>query len=108
MSSRYAWSFFRSGGFDQVRLDSGADLVALDQLDQKLWVALSCPTRGMEFDAATLDLIDTDKDGRIRPPEIKAAVSWACACLKNPDDLTQHSDTLPLNAINDQNESGRR
>ena len=108
MSSRYAWSFFRSGGFDQVRLDSGADLVALDQLDQKLWVALSCPTRGMEFDAATLDLIDTDKDGRIRPPEIKAAVSWACACLKNPDDLTQHSDTLPLNAINDATPEGKQ
>ena len=29
-------------GFDQVRLDTGADLMALDELDQKLWVALVC------------------------------------------------------------------
>jgi hypothetical protein len=34
----HAWKFFRVGGFDQVRLDTGADLVALEQLDQKLWV----------------------------------------------------------------------
>ena len=79
--------FFRAGGFDQVHIDSGADLMALDELDQKLWVALACPTTGLEFDAKTLALIDTDKDGRIRAPELISAVKWAGACLKNPDDL---------------------
>jgi hypothetical protein len=54
---------FRAGGFDQVRLDAGSDLEALDQLDQKLWVALACPTTGLEFDSKTLALIDSDKDG---------------------------------------------
>ena len=38
----------------------------LDALDQKLWVALACPTNGLEIDARTLALIDTDKDGRVR------------------------------------------
>ena len=55
--------FFRVGGFDQVKLDSGADLVALEELDQKLRVALSCPTKGLEFDSQSLEIIDTDKDG---------------------------------------------
>ena len=64
--SPHTWHFFRAGGFDQVRLDSGADLLALDQLDQKLWTALACPTTGLEFDKQTLALIDTDKDGRVR------------------------------------------
>ena len=41
-----------------MQLDSGADLLALDELDQKLWVALSCPTRGIEFDGRTLDMIE--------------------------------------------------
>jgi len=50
-NSRHRWRFFRSGGFDQVRLETGADLMSLDQLDQKLWVALSCPVKGLEFDA---------------------------------------------------------
>ena len=76
------WRFFRAGGFDQVRLDSGDDIASLDKLDQKLWAALSCPTRGLEFDEKTLDLIDTDKDGRIRAPEIIAAAKWATSTLE--------------------------
>ena len=91
MSTNHTWKFFRAGGFDQVRLDTGADLMALDQLDQKLWVALACPTTGLEFDKATLALIDTDKDGRIRAPELIAAAKWAGSCLKNPDDLLKSS-----------------
>ena len=107
-SQKHTWKFFRAGGFDQVRLDTGADIAALDQLDQKLWVALSCPTRGFEFDLKTLDLIDTDKDGRIRVPEIIAATKWACSSLKNPDDLLKGASLLALNAINDATPEGRQ
>lgn len=108
MKTGPTWRFFRSGGFDQVRLDRGAEIAALDQLDQKLWVALSCPTRGLEFDTRTLDLIDTDKDGRIRVPEIVAAATWACASLKNADDLVAPAAALPLSAINDATPEGRQ
>jgi len=87
MASNHTWKFFRAGGFDQVRLDTGADLMAIGELDQKLWVALACPTTGLEFDSGTLALIDTDKDGRIRAPELIAAVKWAGACMKSSDDL---------------------
>src|SRR5437016_11716041 len=97
----HTWKFFRAGGFDQVRLETGADLMALDQLDQKLWVALACPTRGIEFGTRTLDLIDTDQDGRIRAPDIIAATVWAGRCLKQPDDLLASSPSLPLSAMND-------
>jgi hypothetical protein len=107
-TSNHTWKFLRAGGFDQVRLDSGSDLVALDQLDQKLWVALACPTRGIEFDTKTLDLIDTDNDGRIRAPEIIAATKWAASCLRNPDDLLKCSASLPLSAINDATPEGKQ
>ncbi len=107
-SSRYTWSFFRAGGFDQVKLRSGADLQNLDKLDQKLWVALACPTQGLEFDAKTLQLIDTDKDGRIRVPEMIAACKWACAMLKNPDDLLKGDANLPLSSINDATPEGKQ
>ena len=86
-STNHKWTFFRAGGFDQVKLQSGADLMNLDELDQKLWVALACPTSGLEIDARTLALIDTDKDGRVRARELIAAVKFACENLKNPDDL---------------------
>src|SRR6266436_2779030 len=108
MNSRHTWKFFRAGGFDQVRLETGADLIALDQLDQKLWVALACPTTGLEFDARTLALIDTDKDGRIRAPELIAAVKWTCGLLKRPDDLLKGSPELPLNAIDDTTAEGKQ
>jgi hypothetical protein len=108
MKTHHTWKFFRAGGFDQVRLESGADLMALDQLDQKLWVALACPTAGLEFDSKTLALIDTDKDGRIRAPELVAAAKWAGGLLKNPDDLLKSSPSLPLSAINDSTPEGQQ
>jgi hypothetical protein len=108
MSTNHTWKFFRAGGFDQVRLDTGSDLMALDQLDQKLWVALACPTTGLEFDKATLALIDTDKDGRIRAPELIAATKWAGSCLKNPDELLKSSSALPLSAISEATPEGKQ
>ncbi len=108
MKPKHTWKFFRAGGFDQVHLESGADLLALNELDQKLWVALACPTTGLEFDSKTLALIDTDKDGRIRAPELIAAVNWAAACLKNPDDLLKPSAQLELSAINEDSPEGKQ
>jgi len=104
----YTWKFFRAGGFDQVKLESGSDLANLDQLDQKLWVALACPTRGLEFDSRTLDLVDTDKDGRVRVPEVIAAAKWATSLLKNPDGLLKGSPALPLAAINEASPEGKQ
>ena len=101
------WRFFRAGGVDQIRLDSGAAIANLNQLDQKLWVALSCPVKGLEFDERTLALIDTDQDGRVRVPEVIAAINWAVVHLKKPDDLIKESDSLPLSAINDAAPEGK-
>lgn len=104
--SGHRWRFFRIGGFDQVVLDSGEDLRRLEELDQKLWVALACPTRGLEFDSKTLDKIDTDKDGRIRAPELLAAVKWTCSVLREPGILFEASADLPLAAIDDSKPEG--
>lgn len=108
MAASHTWKFFRAGGFDQVQLDSGADLLALRELDQKLWVALSCPTRGIEFDARTLDMIDADGDGQVRANEVLAAVEWAGSLLKNPDLLIRGADVLALADIDDSSEEGRQ
>jgi hypothetical protein len=104
----HRWRFSRLGGFDQVRLETGMDLMALDQLDQKLWATLGCPTHGLEIDAKTLELIDVDGDGRIRVPDIIAAVQWAGTVLRDPDDLTRGASSLPLEAIDERTEEGRQ
>ncbi|MEH3086474.1 MAG: hypothetical protein PGN26_08045 [Xylophilus ampelinus] len=106
MASQHSWQFFRAGGVDQVVIRTGADIAHLDQLDQKLWVALACPTRGLEFDARTLDLIDTDRDGRIRPPELLDACRWVCAQLRDPEELVRGGDSLDVGAIDDRSDAG--
>ncbi len=106
MTTAHTWKFFRAGGFDQVQLDNGSDLLALKELDQKLWVALSCPTRGIEFDTKTLDMIDSDGDAHVRANEVLAAVAWAGSLLKNPDLLIQGDDHLALRDIDATSEEG--
>lgn len=106
-SSTHRWRFFRAGGFDQVRLDTGADLAHLAGLDQKLWVALSCPTQGVELDAATLALVDTDADGHVRAPELIAAVDWAIARLRSPDVLVR-AGALALADVNGEGEGNSK
>ncbi len=101
------WRFFRSGGMDQVQLTTGADLMALDQLDQKLWLALACPTKGIEFDQRTLELIDLDKDGRVRASELIKAVKWAGSVLRDVEQLAIGGDNLPLSAITESSDEGQ-
>ena len=69
---QHKWRFFRSGGFDQVRLETAEDLRNLESLDQKLWAALACPTQGVEFDEKTLAILDADKD---EPPDTETRVA---------------------------------
>ncbi len=107
MAEQHKWTFFRAGGFDQVKLTSGADLKHLDQLDQKLWAALACPTRGLEIEARTLELIDTDGNGRVRARELIAAARFAVDSLKTPDDLFKAADGLPLASIQDATPEGK-
>lgn len=93
------WRFFRAGGFDQVSLDTGEDLAGLGELDRKLWVALSCPTKGVHFDAETLALLDFDGDNHVRAEEVVHALQWAASQLNDTAWLAKGIDTLPLSAI---------
>ena len=63
--SKYKWKYVTVGGVTRVNVQSGADITHLSELDRKLWTVLSCPTVGLEFDARTLALLDTNADGRI-------------------------------------------
>jgi hypothetical protein len=102
----FHWRFFRAGGFDQVRLDTAAELLNIGQLDQKLWVALSCPVKGIEFDARMLGFVDGDGDGQVRAPELIAAVAWAGERLKDPGVLAQGLPGVPLAAIREDDAEG--
>lgn len=102
------WRFFRAGGFDQVRLETAQELLSIGSLDQKLWVALSCPVKGIEFDARTLAFIDTDNDGHVRAPDLIAAVQWAGERLAQPEVLAHKLGGVPLAAIRADDDTGAR
>ncbi len=106
-SSRHSWRFYRAGGVDQVLLESAADVLALDQLDQKLWVALACPVKGLEFDERTLALLDSDQDGRVRAPELLSVVAWLKRVLKDPQGLVAGTDGVPLSVVNPSTPEGQ-
>ena len=106
MNSPHNWKFYRIGGLDQVALETGADLANLKHLDQKLWVALSCPVKGLELDEKTLALIDTDNDGRIRVPELLSAIEWSGLVLNDLGVLLKDSDSVALSAFNTSTPAG--
>lgn len=107
MSSTHAWRYFRAGGLDQVLIETTDDLRHLGELDQKLWVALACPTQGLEIDSRTLQLLDLDGDGRLRPPEIVAAATWLCGLLKEPASSLGGRLSFPLAALDDRADAGK-
>src|SRR6185503_2259289 len=97
----HLFHFFRAGGVDQVSLRDSGDMLALSELDQKLWVALAMPTRGLDIDPQTLALLDHDHDNRIRVQDILSAVAWAKATFKQPGDLLARRDEVALSALAD-------
>ena len=74
--SSYNWRWMTAGRMAQVRLENGDDIANLANLDRKHWLAISMPVKGVRFDQRMLQLMDTDGDGRIRTPEVLAAIEF--------------------------------
>lgn len=107
-NAAHRWRFFRAGGVDQVSLETGEDLLALDELDPKLWVALACPVSSIEFDQRSARSLDADGDGRIRVSDVVDAVKWLRPRIKNPADLIGGRTELPLTSIDDATPEGQQ
>ena len=106
--SNYDWKFSTIGGKNRVNIKSGEDIKHLGELDQKLWTVLSSPVTGLEFDAKTLKMLDSNNDGRIHVHEVVKAAEWITSVIKDPDMLLKKEDTLPLSAFNTDNPDGAR
>ena len=104
----HIWTFTSVGGTVRVKINSGADIANLGQLDRKLWSVLSCPARNLEFDQKTLEIIDADKDGNIRVDEVIAAAEWVTGALKDPDLLLTRGTEIPFEAFNTENPEGAK
>ena len=105
---QYDWKFSTVGGVPRVNIESGEDIAHLKELDQKMWTVLSCPTKGLEIDEKTLELMDLDGDGKIRVNEVVEAATWITKVLKNSDLLLKQEDTISLDDINQEDEDGKK
>lgn len=74
--NNYKWRWFKAGRMKQVLLENGDDVANLAALDRKHWLAISMPVKGVRFDKRTLELMDTDGDGRIRADEVLGAIEF--------------------------------
>ena len=104
---KHIWNFYRYGGIDQVELSTAEDLTKLNELDPKLWAAMTCPVSNVDYDQQTLTYLDTDGDKRIKIPEIIAGVNWISSILKDPASIKKPEEDLPLDKINENSEEGK-
>ena len=104
----YNWTFASVGGTVRVKINSGADIAHLGELDRKMWTVLSCPAKSLEFDQKTLEILDADHDGNIRVDEVIAAAQWLTGALKNPDLLLTRGTEIPFSEFNEENPEGAK
>ncbi|MBQ4205739.1 MAG: hypothetical protein II662_03660, partial [Bacteroidales bacterium] len=105
-NGNYDWKFSTVGGVTRVCIESGNDILHLDELDRKLWTALSCPLKDLEIDEKTMTMLDTNGDGKIHIEEVVAASKWLTAVVNDPELLLKRSSVLPFTAFNTSNEEG--
>jgi len=107
-NGNYDWKFSTIGGVTRVNIDCGEDIAHLDELDQKLWTTLSCPINGLEIDEKTMQMLDTNGDGKIHVNEVVDASKWLINIVKNPDILIKRESKFNLSDFNQDNEEGKK
>jgi len=96
------------GGSYQLRIQNAEDLEKIQVLDEVHWAATSIPTDSLNCDKAFIAYVDTDKNGRIRPAELKAAWSWLIQVLVDRHRLSEGSDVLRLQDIDTHHPEGQK
>ncbi len=107
-NSGYKWEFESIGGTSRVKITSGSDIAHLAELDPKMWTVLSCPVQGLEISDKSLAFMDTDTDGKIRVNDVVAVSKWITGVLKNADLLLEGKDSIDINELNLENETGKK
>jgi len=100
--------FRNYGGSYQLRIQNAEDLEKIQLLDEVHWAATSILTSSLNCDKAFIAYVDTDKNGRIRPAELKAAWSWLHQILADCQRLPEGSDVLRLQDIDTHRPEGQK
>ena len=96
------------GGTPRVRIETGEDIAHLAELDPKMWTVLSCPVKGLEIPEKSLGYMDIDGDGKIRINDVVTTSQWLTGVLKNNDLLLEGADSIDIENIDQETETGRK
>ncbi|MDP8216199.1 MAG: hypothetical protein P9L98_02610 [Candidatus Kaelpia imicola] len=91
--------FKNYGGSYQLRIQNAQDLEKIQVLDDAHWAATSIPIDSLNCDCAFASYVDTDKNGRIRTNELRAALVWLFRFLANRSHLSEGTEILNLEDI---------
>ncbi|MBI2193765.1 MAG: hypothetical protein HYU36_17455 [Planctomycetes bacterium] len=100
--------FRNYGGQYQLVIQTIDDLEKALQLDNTCWMATSAPCAGVQADPKFLEFLDSDRNGRIRTDEFRAAVSWTLRMLSGRRGIEEGNDVLRLEDIDTSHVDGQR
>lgn len=83
-----------------------ADLRDVLALDDSFWAATSAPVSAFHEDAAFLRYIDSDRNGRMRSDEVRAALRWLLDTLADASRVGADADEVLLDAVDKASAAG--
>ena len=96
--------FQKIAGSRQIVIKTARDLAAAAALDPAHWAVTGMPTDTIIYDQDFLDLVDSDKNKRIRPEELRSAIIWLLGMMKDHSGIESGSQILKLSAVNEKAE----
>ncbi len=108
MAAQARMTFDRFGRSYHLRIATAEDLRAVMELDEAHWVASAAPIESINCDLTFLQLVDSDHNGRILCYELKDAIAWLLANLRDTSGMGSAGSTLRLAAVNADQPDGAR
>ena len=102
------YRFDRFGRSYHLHISSADDLANALELDEALWVATSVPITTLRGDEVFFNLVDSDRNGRIRVEELCDAIRWVHAVLRDTQPVTDRSDVIRLDTVDEDHADGHR
>lgn len=90
----------------QLSIKTAEDLSSILDLDERLWMATSCPVNSLNMDPVFLQFLDADNHGRIFSEEVRDAVRWIQTRLHADTSWTMRQDYLLLTLIKSDHDAG--
>lgn len=95
------------GGSFQLDLRSADDLEALEIIDEAFWMSTSAPVYGLNCDQDLIEILDTNKNGRILSSDVRNSAATLLRLVKTRENINGRSPVLGAADIDDSTDEGK-